>query len=113
MLASYMIGARAFGAEHFRGRVPSIFRIQDDIEQAWDNGFNAQGRLETGGIRGTRKYIGTPEVHSRTLSSAGQHTDMLPGASTFSEPGDTVCLQMRWAIAQGANGLFQMLRAGV
>ena len=32
------------------------------LQNAWDLGINAQGRLETGGIRGTRKYIGTPEV---------------------------------------------------
>ena len=33
------------------------------IEQAWDMGFNSSGRIETGGIKGTRKYIGTPEVY--------------------------------------------------
>ncbi len=32
------------------------------IESAWDKGINDTGRIETGGIRGTRKYIGTPEV---------------------------------------------------
>jgi hypothetical protein len=50
----------------FGPKFPSIFQIQDLIENAWDNGFNAQGRVETGGIRGTRKYIGTPEVSSKS-----------------------------------------------
>ncbi|KAI5921318.1 peptidase family C78-domain-containing protein [Camillea tinctor] len=64
MLSSYIVGANAPGAEHFRGRIPSIFRIQDHIENAWDMGINAQGRMETGGVRGTRKYIGTPEAQA-------------------------------------------------
>lgn len=62
MMVSYIVGANAFGADHFGGKIPSIFKIQDFIETAWDHGINARGRIETGGIRGTRKYIGTPEV---------------------------------------------------
>jgi hypothetical protein len=42
--------------------IPNILELQNMIEHAWDLGFNSHGRLETGGIRGTRKYIGTPEV---------------------------------------------------
>jgi hypothetical protein len=61
-LISYTIGAGAVGHEHFGNDIPSIFEIQDLIESAWDLGHNSNGRLETGGIRGTRKYIGTPEV---------------------------------------------------
>lgn len=52
------------GFEHFEGTLPSIFRIQDLIEAAWDLGYNSNGRVETGGIKGTRKYIGTPEVRA-------------------------------------------------
>ncbi|EFR01125.1 hypothetical protein MGYG_04129 [Nannizzia gypsea CBS 118893] len=62
MLVSYIQGNNATGHEHFPGRTPSILKLQDMIEQAWDNGFNSHGRTETGGIRGTRKYIGTPEA---------------------------------------------------
>jgi len=40
----------------------SIPWLQDMIEAAWDAGVNAHGRIQTGGIRGTRKHIGTPEV---------------------------------------------------
>ncbi|KAL7625460.1 hypothetical protein AAE478_004680 [Parahypoxylon ruwenzoriense] len=68
MLASYIVGASATGAEVFRGKVPSIFRIQDYIENAWDMGINTQGRIETGGVKGTRKYIGTPEAQAVFLS---------------------------------------------
>ena len=39
-----------------------IFESQDLIEGAWDGGFNSHGRIQTGGIRGTRKHIGTSEV---------------------------------------------------
>jgi hypothetical protein len=62
MMASYINGAKWQGFYHFEGKLPTIFQIQEYIEHAWDLGINAQGRLETGGIRGTRKYIGTPEV---------------------------------------------------
>ena len=64
MMISYIRDARSEGHQHFQGRLPSIIQIQDMIESAWDRGFNALGRIETGGIRGTRKYIGTPEVGS-------------------------------------------------
>lgn len=50
------------GAGLLAGHVPDIFEIQDMIESAWDNGINSKGRIETGGVRGTRKFIGTPEV---------------------------------------------------
>ncbi|KAK4156502.1 peptidase family C78-domain-containing protein [Chaetomidium leptoderma] len=62
MLSSYIMDTKSKGHEHLRNSIPSIFQIQEWIETAWDQGINAQGRLETGGIRGTRKYIGTPEA---------------------------------------------------
>lgn len=42
----------------------TISRLQEMIETAWDRGFNPESRIETGGIRGTRKHIGTSEVSS-------------------------------------------------
>jgi hypothetical protein len=36
--------------------------LQESIETAWDKGINQIGRIQTGGIQDTRKYIGTPEV---------------------------------------------------
>ncbi|KAI0810736.1 peptidase family C78-domain-containing protein [Xylaria sp. FL0064] len=68
MLSSYIVGARVDGAEVLGDKIPSIFRIQDYIENAWDTGINASGRIETGGVRGTRKYIGTPEAQAMFLS---------------------------------------------
>lgn len=62
MLTSYITGVNSQGFENFQGRLPTIFQIQDWIENAWDMGINASGRIETGGIKGTRKYIGTPDV---------------------------------------------------
>ncbi|KAK3676396.1 hypothetical protein LTR78_003672 [Recurvomyces mirabilis] len=41
---------------------PGVNHIQDSIEQAWDDGILAHGRRETGGISGTRKWIGTSEA---------------------------------------------------
>ena len=63
MLSSYIVDAKSNGHNNFHNTIPSIFQIQEWIETAWDRGINPQGRLETGGIRGTRKYIGTPEVY--------------------------------------------------
>ncbi|GAP87657.1 putative peptidase family C78 [Rosellinia necatrix] len=68
MLSSYIVGARVEGAEKLRNRIPSIFRIQDYIENAWDMDINASGRIETGGIKGTRKYIGTSEAQAMFVS---------------------------------------------
>jgi hypothetical protein len=62
MLLSYIQGARAQGHEQFPGRTPGILQLQDMIERAWDKGIHTIGRQQTGGIRDTRKYIGTPEV---------------------------------------------------
>ena len=65
MLVSFMQGTNYRGHENFPGPTPSIPHLQDMIECAWDRGFNSSGRIETGGIKGTRKYIGTPEVCRR------------------------------------------------
>jgi hypothetical protein len=62
MMTSFVIGAKSQGYKHFKGKIPSVFQIQDWIEEAWDAGINSQGRAETGGIRMTRKYIGTLEA---------------------------------------------------
>jgi hypothetical protein len=82
MMASYIIASRHPGHTHFKKKIPSIFRIQDWVEKAWDEGINSHCRAETGGIRMTRKFIGTAEaaacfqylgisyVHSSTLSTA-------------------------------------------
>ncbi|TFB05520.1 Zinc finger with UFM1-specific peptidase domain protein [Trichoderma ghanense] len=68
VLCSHIIGTRATGWEQLGSDIPSVFQIQDMIETAWDRGFNARGRAETGGIRGTRKYIGTPEAQAFFVS---------------------------------------------
>lgn len=66
MMSSYIIGAESQGHDILNEKIPTIFEIQEYIETAWDNGIFAQGRIETGGIRGTRKYIGTPDVSFKT-----------------------------------------------
>lgn len=68
MLISYIRNCQTQGHEHFPERIPSILTLQDMIEQAWDMGFYSNGRAETGGIKGTRKYIGTAEVSFFSLS---------------------------------------------
>lgn len=62
MMVSFIQATMSQGFEQLPGRIPSILHLQDLIESAWDQGFNSAGRIETGGIKGTRKYIGTPEV---------------------------------------------------
>jgi hypothetical protein len=65
MLMSYIIGTQAEGAHHFEGnKLPSVFQIQDMIEDAWDKGINSHARYDTGGVRMTRKYIGTCEAQA-------------------------------------------------
>lgn len=48
----------------------SIPQLQDFIERAWSSGINAHGRVQTGGIKGTRKHVGTSEVGIVTLNAA-------------------------------------------
>lgn len=69
MLLSYIQGGKAQGHEEFPGRTPGILKLQDHIEDAWDRGINVIGRTQTGGIRDTRKYIGTPEAQAFFLGS--------------------------------------------
>ncbi|CAI7671695.1 unnamed protein product [Penicillium pancosmium] len=68
MLVSYITKSKSLGHEHFPDGVPSILELQDMIERAWDLGFNSTGRTETGGIKGTRKFIGTPEAQALFMS---------------------------------------------
>ena len=62
MLVGYAHAVSLLRGEVFKGGIASIWEIQDAVERAWDRGFNEKGRVQTGGIRGTRKHIGTPEV---------------------------------------------------
>lgn len=73
MLVSYMQGAKAQGHAQFPPRTPGILVLQDLIEQAWDMGINDVSRIQTGGIKGTRKYIGTPEVQALLRSLRIDH----------------------------------------
>ncbi|KPI36750.1 Zinc finger with UFM1-specific peptidase domain protein [Cyphellophora attinorum] len=63
MMISYIRGSHLQDKSRmFKGSLPTIFELQHAIESAWDAGFNAVGRVETGGIKNTRKYIGTSEA---------------------------------------------------
>jgi hypothetical protein len=61
MLLSYRL-ARIEDPAHGSLPLPSVLEIQDTIEAAWDAGICSFGRTETGGIRNTRKWIGTHEA---------------------------------------------------
>lgn len=41
--------------------LPDVIQIQDLIEEAWHKGICSYSRIETGGIKNTRKWIGTQE----------------------------------------------------
>lgn len=62
MLLSYLRAIDTTG--RFNGDLPDVLHLQDIIEQAWDAGINAAGRDQTGGIKGTRKHIGTMEAQA-------------------------------------------------
>lgn len=85
MLISYIQGAKAQGHEEFSGRMPGILKIQELIENAWDRGINHVGRVQTGGIKDTRKYIGTPEVSPARSRLVMVMINLLAGASAFLE----------------------------
>ncbi|KAI1477135.1 DUF1671-domain-containing protein [Daldinia eschscholtzii] len=75
MMISYIVNTGAPGAIAFRNTIPSIFQIQDLIEKGWDQGIHEEGRIELGSLRGTRKYIGTPEAQT-LLASLNIQWDM-------------------------------------
>lgn len=62
MLMTYLMDIRPDPLPRLKGRIPSVLELQDMIEEGWARGMNAYGLTQTGGIRGTRKHIGTPEV---------------------------------------------------
>lgn len=107
MLISYIRDAYSEGHERFLGRLPSVPQLQELIENAWDRGFNPMGRIETGGIRGTRKYIGTPEVNdhrrkrrdSLTLQGSSAITKLAHRVSTSNgksvSPRAKICLVVK------------------
>lgn len=76
MLASYLVATRVAGLEEFADGIPTIYKIQDMIEKAWDQGFNESGRVQTGGIKRTRKHIGTPEVWAYCFTSCCRGTSL-------------------------------------
>ncbi|KAF3406622.1 Zinc finger with UFM1-specific peptidase domain protein [Talaromyces pinophilus] len=88
MLISHIIDARIPGHEHFSGRIPSILELQNMIEQAWDMGFNSSGRIETGGIKGTRN-LGIKCIPGAFASSPGlrAHDMLLQDVATYFRSG--------------------------
>eukprot|EP00931_Biecheleriopsis_adriatica_P031857 TRINITY_DN18634_c0_g1_i2.p1 TRINITY_DN18634_c0_g1~~TRINITY_DN18634_c0_g1_i2.p1 ORF type:complete len:360 (-),score=70.43 TRINITY_DN18634_c0_g1_i2:67-1146(-) len=47
----------------FGGKVPSVSRLQEELERLWADGFDPPGRQQLGGcVRGSQKWIGTSEA---------------------------------------------------
>jgi len=78
MLCSYLKDIARDGS-----LLPNVIEIQTTIEQAWDNGICAYGRIESGGLRGTRKWIGTHDAVAY-FTQIGVTTQ----ASSFKEEDD-------------------------
>jgi len=63
MMISFCQAVEVEGLHCFVGeRIPNVIQLQTWIEEGWDQGYNAHARVETGGIKYTRKYIGSSEV---------------------------------------------------
>jgi hypothetical protein len=59
------------------GGIPSICRLQQLIERAWQKGFDEQGRDQLGGrLANTRKWIGATEV-SALLANSGIRSEIV------------------------------------
>ncbi|KAG9952377.1 DUF1671-domain-containing protein, partial [Aureobasidium melanogenum] len=80
MLVSFIQSTKVRGHEHFGTELPGILQIQDMIEEAWDRDPQNLGKQETGGIRNTRKWIGTPEA-----ASICKHLNLHHSVKSFSE----------------------------
>ena len=64
MQTSYLNATKDKGMSIFDHKKPSVLQIQGAIEDAWSAGINSHGAIETGGIRFSRKFIGSPEVQT-------------------------------------------------
>ncbi|KAG9569394.1 hypothetical protein KCU71_g2254, partial [Aureobasidium melanogenum] len=64
-----ILAAHELESNDTRPTMPTISDLQMRIEEAWKAGFNSHGMTQTGGIRGTRKHIGTSEAEALLLSS--------------------------------------------
>lgn len=62
MAISYIQNSKHAAHTLFPSYVPGMLDIQDWIETAWEEGINEHAKNEFGGLRGTRKWIGTLEV---------------------------------------------------
>ncbi|KAG9662769.1 DUF1671-domain-containing protein, partial [Aureobasidium melanogenum] len=80
MLVSFIQGTKARGHECFGTELPGILQIQDLIEEAWAGDPQNLGKQETGGIRNTRKWIGTPEA-----ASICKHLNLDHSVKSFSD----------------------------
>ncbi|KAK3672373.1 hypothetical protein LTR78_007680 [Recurvomyces mirabilis] len=68
------------------GRKLTVLGLQDRIEAAWDRGFNPHGRIQTGGIRGARKHIGSSEAEALLLSMGVECTgSAFTGSTAWSD----------------------------
>ncbi|KAI6802642.1 hypothetical protein KC361_g1075 [Hortaea werneckii] len=62
MVLSYLQATGTLGSDVPRTTLPNVLEMQETIERAWSNGIASHGRIETGGVKGTRKWIGTSEA---------------------------------------------------
>ncbi|OTA24565.1 hypothetical protein BTJ68_12881 [Hortaea werneckii EXF-2000] len=62
MVLSYLQATGTLASDVPRTTLPNVPEMQETIEQAWSNGIASHGRIETGGVKGTRKWIGTSEA---------------------------------------------------
>ncbi|KAH0359767.1 hypothetical protein KCU65_g9791, partial [Aureobasidium melanogenum] len=63
-----LLAAQEHKSDGIGAKTPTISDLQIRIEEAWKAGYNAHGMTQTGGIRGTRKHIGTSEAEALLLS---------------------------------------------
>ena len=62
MMVSYIQNAKHPAHTLFPDQIPGVLDLQDWIEDAWNEGINWYAKYEFGGLKGTRKWIGTLEV---------------------------------------------------
>ncbi|KAF2208404.1 hypothetical protein CERZMDRAFT_49398 [Cercospora zeae-maydis SCOH1-5] len=68
--------------------MPHVIQMQEVIERAWDNGICAYGKVQTGGILNTRKWIGTTEALA-FFTQIGVKVDALTFHQGESETGNS------------------------
>ncbi|PIA92091.1 hypothetical protein CB0940_09781 [Cercospora beticola] len=73
--------------------MPHVIEMQEVIERAWENGICTYGKVQTGGVLNTRKWIGTTEALA-FFTQIGVKVDALTFSNGGNDDGKTAAADL-------------------